>query len=140
MKRLLFITTFILCSFGILVAQTTNSAPILNPDEKIAGLFSKFSYWQFLLIPIITALISGLRQLVPKIPSAMLPWLAPFIGAILDWAAMKSGIWTGGNVAIGLLLGTSATWFHQIGKQTMSNQGSTETETTTKTTTPPPVA
>lgn len=94
-----------------LLAQT-NGVAITPADEKIADIFSKLSAWQFLLVPTVMALVQALKTWVPLIPSRFLPWVAPFIGAALDYAASKAGFWTS-DPAIGALIGGAAVWAHQ---------------------------
>lgn len=86
-------------------------------DEAIKGWFSQFSGWQMFLIPTVTVLIMGFRKFVGIIPDQLWPWISPFIGAALDWAASMAGFWTS-NGQVGLLMGGLAVWFSQLGKQT----------------------
>lgn len=104
-----------------LAAQSTNDVPVKPPtatDEAIRGWFSQFSAWQMFLVPAVTVLIMGFRKVVAIVPDQLWPWLAPFIGAGLDYAASMAGFWTGSG-QVGLLMGGLAVWFSQLGKQTL---------------------
>lgn len=117
MKKLIF--TLFLISGGILLAQDTNTAPVLHPiDENIKGLFDKFSYFQFLLLPILTALALLVKKYIPRIPDVAFPYLLPVIGAIFDYLAIQMNLWQG-NAAAGAVFGGLSVWVHQLFKQTV---------------------
>jgi hypothetical protein len=96
----------------------TNAPPNTGSGGGVLSIFSQLSGWEFLLIPFCTVLIQAVRKFVPQIPSNVWPWVAPFIGAILDYLGSKVGIWTG-NVAVGAMFGGLATWFQQLDKQSV---------------------
>jgi hypothetical protein len=100
----------------------TNLLPGLPGQPSIpapaSALLKQLQPVQFLLVPATTVLITVFRRFIPKIPSQAWPFVAPFIGATLDYAAGKAGLWTG-NAAVGAMLGGLGTWFHQLDKQTL---------------------
>lgn len=84
-----------------------------NPQ---ADIFQILKPLQFLLIPLVTVLIQLARKFIPMIPDTYWPFVAPFLGATLDYIAGQTGLWTG-NAAVGAMLGGLGTWFHQFQKQ-----------------------
>lgn len=103
----------------------TNSVPadtMAPVDHTIRDAIAKFSYWQFLLVPLALILTMGVKKWVTFIPDKVLPWVAPVLGAALDQIAAKAGFWTS-NPAVGATMGGLATWAHQAWTQT------TETDT-----------
>lgn len=87
-----------------------------NPDAKVAEFFGKFSYWSFLLIPICMAITQGIKTLLPKVPTWLLPYIVPFLGAGVDFLANKLGLWTGNTAAAAVISGLSV-YVHQLYKQ-----------------------
>lgn len=97
------------------LAQTNISSDTVSyadADQKIADTISKFNYWKFLIAPMTVVLVAAIKKWVKFVPDKVLPWTAPIIGGILDWAASKFGFWTG-DAAAGVAMGGLATWFHQ---------------------------
>jgi hypothetical protein len=111
------IYVFVLDLAWTVMAQTNASGTNAPPDTGSGTLpiFNTLKPLEFLLIPAVTVLIQLVRKFVPQIPDNAWPWVAPFIGAILDYVGSKAGIWTG-NVAVGAMLGGLGTWFHQINR------------------------
>lgn len=126
----LFIITAIMCLFTVMAAHAqtnpsaveagTNAPGIIgDPNATAPGvsLPKVLQPLQFLIIPLVTVIIMGVKKLVPKIPPVAWPFVAPFIGALLDYAAAKAG-WVTGSPVVGAMLGGLGTWFHQTGSQT----------------------
>lgn len=99
--------------------EVTNTPPVPVPDGPTLDIFKQLKPLEFLLIPAVTVLIQAARKFIPQIPDALWPWVAPFVGALLDYLASKAGLWTG-NVAIGMMLGGLGTWFHQLDKNSVN--------------------
>jgi hypothetical protein len=107
------------CAIAFAQAVATNEVVVPGADSgQPLAIFTQLKPIEFLLIPAVTVLIQLLRKFIPKIPASWWPIVAPFIGATLDYAASKAGLWTG-NVAIGAMLGGLGTWFHQLDKNTV---------------------
>lgn len=110
----------LLLATGLFALAQTNSVidPFANPtDKRIRDWFEGFSAYQMFLIPAVTVFIMAFRRFVSFVPDQLWPWIAPFIGAGLDFVAVKVGLWTG-SPETGLLMGGLAVWFSQVGKQT----------------------
>lgn len=93
-------------------------------DEQIRDSFTAmFSYWQGLLLPLTLVLVMAIKKRAGFIPDKYLPYVAPLVAGVLDFAAQKFGFWTG-NPAIGVAMGGLATWFHQLVTQPKKEEGS----------------
>lgn len=105
---------------AVAIAQdiATNTPPDAG-NVPALDIFKQLKPVEFLLIPLVTVVIQGARKFIPQIPDAVWPWVAPFIGAILDYTASKAGLWTG-NAAVGAMLGGLGTWFHQLDKNSVN--------------------
>jgi hypothetical protein len=108
-----------LIELTIFAQDAATNAPTAGSGDGMLPIFQKLKAVEFLLIPAVTVLIQLLRKFIPQIPASVWPWAAPFIGAILDYAASKAGLWTG-NVVVGAMFGGLATWFHQLDKQSVN--------------------
>lgn len=95
------------------MAQDTNAVP----GATGGGLSAKLGQFQWVLIPLTTTVIGGLKKFISMIPSQLWPWVSPFLGAGLDWIGSKAGIWSG-DPTVGALMGGAGTWFHQLLTQT----------------------
>lgn len=109
---LLLLLTTLVC-----VAQTNTPPDMTNADETIRDTLGKYSAVKVFIMPAVTILIMAFRRFVRVVPDQLWPWLAPFVGVALDYAASKTGFWTG-SIEAGLAMGATATWFSQLGKQT----------------------
>lgn len=108
-----------LCMTTLVLAQTNDPGTNAPPSNGVLPIFQQLKPIEFLLIPAVTILIQALRKFIPAIPDKIWPWVAPLIGAILDFVASKAGWWTG-NVAVGAMLGGLGTWFHQLDKNSVN--------------------
>lgn len=124
MFTVLGILMFNILSFIAIAQDVSTNLPPAAGSGTVAPLeiFAKLKGLEFLLIPLVTVLIQAARRYIPQIPDAIWPWVGPFIGAILDYAATKAGLWTG-NLAVGAMLGGLATWFHQLDKNSVNVLG-----------------
>lgn len=113
----------------LLAFGQTNNPAFTADDEKIRDALGKYSLVKIFIVPIVGALVMGLRKFVGKIPDQAWPWVTPFIGVGLDYLAAKMGFWTG-SVEAGAAMGAAAVWFSQLGKQTkeLVKEGPTVTE------------
>ncbi len=119
MKKQTWILLFLIGWAALAVAQvTTNVPPADNPvvessDEAIRSFLTKYSVVKLFMIPIVMLAIQGFRKAVTFVPDQMWPYITPFIGVGLDYAAAKAGFWTNSAEA-GAIVGGLATWFHQV--------------------------
>lgn len=112
-----FAQTGIATNQGVRLDNTfTNAVPAPTP-ARVTHFFQAVKPAEFLLIPTVIVLIMLIKKWIPKIPGAAWPYLAPFIGALLDYAATNFGLWSG-NAGVGAMFGGLAVWFHQLGTQT----------------------
>jgi hypothetical protein len=101
-----------------LIAQVTNVPPdITSGDQAVQAFLAKFSWVKVFIVPAVTVLVMGLRKVISAIPVQVWPWVAPFLGAGLDYAGAKLGFWTS-SLEAGAAMGGLAVWFHQLGVQT----------------------
>lgn len=107
------VLTYQVCS---LFAQT-NTVPELPPvptEEPGGGAMSLLNLIITGLTPIV---IFGIKKIVPKIPTVLLPVAAPVIGIILDFVLRKAGVDTGGTFA-GAVWGALGLWLRELQDQT----------------------
>ena len=97
-------TTIAAFVFGAASALAAEAAP----DQAAA----KFP-WETLIVPVVPVLIAILKILVPKIPKAALPIMAPLLGAALDIAASYLGTGTA-NPVWGAVLGAAGVGLREI--------------------------
>jgi hypothetical protein len=103
---------------GSVFGQDTNTPPLPGPaPAPSGGLSGKLGQFQWVLVPVTTIIIMGVKKWVPAIPSQLYPWIAPLLGGALDWFGTQAGIWSG-DALVGAAFGGLATWFHQLGSQT----------------------
>lgn len=115
MKTLL--STILILAALVCVAQTNTPPDVTPTDEAIRDTLGKYSLVKVFIMPVVTVFIMAFRRFVRVVPDQLWPWLAPFVGVALDYAASKTGFWTG-SIEAGLAMGATATWFSQLGKQT----------------------
>lgn len=111
--RLWLVVPILFLALSAFCADTNSVSPI---DEKITAAVAKFSYWQGMVLPFTMVLVYAIKKYVKLIPDKWLPVAAPIVGGLLDMAAQKFGLWTG-SPAVGALMGTAATWAHQVWNQ-----------------------
>jgi hypothetical protein len=108
---------------GYAICQTNDistNLPSLIPGDvsgKIVAFRKLISPWEFVLVPLVTGVVQALKNLIPKIPATVWPWVAPALGALFDWLAIEAGWWTG-NPLVGTVLGSTGTWLYTIAKPT----------------------
>lgn len=66
-----------------------------------------------LQVSIVPAVILLIKTLVPRLPKALLPILAPLVGAALEIVGYYSGL-TGGSVVTGAVLGALGVWLREV--------------------------
>ena len=100
------------------VAAQTNGVSITPTDQKIHDALEKYQAVKIFIMPITMVLIMGFRRVVKFVPDQIWPVLGPFVGVGIDYVAARFGFWTG-SIEAGLAMGAAATWFNQLGKQTL---------------------
>jgi len=130
------VACIIIAGTGYAVSQTatnmfaTNGMPPLplvpvTVTDKIIAFRKLLSPWEFMLVPLATAIIQILKMWIPKIPVTLWPWAAPVLGAGLDYLAIQTGLWTG-NPIVGAVFGSMGTWLYTVAKPTGWLPSSTE--------------
>lgn len=102
---------------SLVLATTIAAFVFAAPSAVAAGSASgpataKFP-WESLIVPAVPLLIAALKLLVPKIPRAALPIMAPLLGAALDIAASYLGSGTA-NPVWGAVLGAAGVGLREI--------------------------
>ena len=72
------------------------------------------SFWQALITFLVPMLIWGTKSLLPKIPKAVLPILAPLLGAGLELIPYLTGISGTGNPVLGAIFGGLGVWLREV--------------------------
>lgn len=114
MFTVLFALFFALAVFG----NTENPAPISDlpsaiPAPPTADTGSPFT----VAIAVVTPLLIAIgKKLFPKLPGALLPFLAPVIGGVLDAGLRALDLHTDGLLT-GLVSGSAGVGVHQAGKK-----------------------
>ncbi len=124
-------------SFGIPGIDTTpTNAPVKVLPHTDTGIAP--SNWSLLIAIGVPALLAGLKSWAPKLPSWVLPILAPAVGALADYVMQLSGVPTNG-VAVGALLGSAGVGLRELQDQLKHKVGPTAPPNP-PVATPPPTA
>lgn len=104
----------VLCVLSLLLApvalwaQEAGGAPPVAPPLDLAAMAV------VALTPVIIAGLKKLAELIAvRIPGPVLPWLAPFIGALVEWGGQIAGL-TSGNPLLGALYGAAGTGLREM--------------------------
>lgn len=123
MHRLLLVT-FGLLLFSLVALPALAAETLPNPGSPAAEALP--GNWFDGLIPLLApALIALVKVFVPRIPKALLPWLAPLLGAAVDWVGQLAGL-SAGNPVMGALLGAAGVAVREAvdqAKKTITNSG-----------------
>lgn len=74
MKKLILI---LLLPFAVLGAE-------LDANVEAPSVEKTISIWQLLIPVIVPMIIAGLKAVIPKLPTRLIPFLAPVLGALID--------------------------------------------------------
>lgn len=100
----------------LLMAATLTSVIAIAAQADLAPKPSMSQTWQALILPLCYAGVGLLRYFLPKLPVPVVLIAGPVLGVLLDVLGGQIGVWDPSGV-LGGLLGTTATWVHQLGKQ-----------------------
>lgn len=130
MKKLLVFITFGAVLFPIVVTLTaqTNGVPVggAPPASPLE--------WANLIITVLTPLvIAGLKWGIPKIPKALLPFIAPVVGVILDQVLAFTTAHQS-NLVIGAIAGALGVWLREATVQAKAVIGDKQNHNVTITT------
>lgn len=74
--------------------------------------------WQAVIVAVTPLVIAAMKWIAPKVPSRIIPVLAPAIGAAVSILGHYTGIWTGDATA-GALLGMAGVGLREMYDQLM---------------------
>ncbi len=107
------ITPQLLTTAGLFTALAANAATGPLADPGSAGGPASPGPWEMLIPVLVPVAIAGLKFLVPKVPPAWLPIIAPVLGAALEITMHFAGLSTGNGV-VGALLGSAGVGLREI--------------------------
>lgn len=117
---------FVLCG----LAQPTNTVPDVSGAPLPA---STFEFWTYGIAIIVPLLVGGMKKLVPKIPTWVLPVSTPFVGLllgfILKWVGWANLSWVDMAQAGGLAVLIRESW-NQIVTTPIKGEEKAKTVTT----------
>ena len=70
--------------------------------------------WQGIIALVVPLLICGVKLLIPKVPKALLPILAPVFGAGLEIVLYSAGASGAANPVAGAILGGLGVWLREV--------------------------
>lgn len=126
---LLLIVAVLFTATGV-YAQVTNAVPP-TPGTTPAP-FDMTVVWNALVVAVVPLAIAGIKKLLPKIPSVLLPVGAALLGVLANWLLSEAGVLPHTSLALGALCGSAAVGLREIVDQTKqlvggSSSGNTPT-------------
>jgi hypothetical protein len=111
----------------VLTATGLGACACLAATDALAGSTSASAsgstqWWEALIPVAVPVVIAGVKLALPKIPSVVLPVLAPVLGAALEIVLHYSGL-VDGNGVLGAVLGAAGVGLREVVDQVKKLQG-----------------
>lgn len=117
---LLTVLAAFICWIVDAVAQTNTAG---STTTGVSGDASQLTLIQGLIPLLVPFVIALIKKVIPIVPKALLPLLAPVIGVASDYLLQQSGLAPVGGLAVGAILGASGVMVREGANQALKAAG-----------------